>query len=178
MNETIFKNPSEKTKHLEAIVASFYEAIQACNNCNSCHEDCSLNWNYSVCSHGCFLIDTENYSIVIDNLLLCMDYHGLEFKEGIDLTLTKDNDSLERILIKVDSSSIEIECFACPTIINFSDSNNEYYFRLRNGYWRAVNMTTDEIIATGSSDCFDGICSWDEAKELMSEENLIIEEED
>lgn len=175
MNETIFKNPSEKTKHLEAIVTSFYEAIQACNDCDSCHEDCSLNWNFSVCSHGCFLIDID--STTIDNLLLCMKHHGLEFEDGINLDLNKNTDSFEKTLIKIDSSSIEIECFACPTIINFTDSNNEYYFRLRHGYWKVVNTTIDEIIATGSTNSFDGICSWDEAKELMAEENLIIEEE-
>ena len=63
-------------------------------------------------------------------------------------------------------------CVACPTIFEWRSGGTPYYFRLRHGYWMACNDVTDEVIASGTSVGLDGICSWDEAKDLMREGGL------
>ena len=69
------------------------------------------------------------------------------------------------------------ECFACPTIFNFQDTNeNKYYFRLRHNQWRAVkeDITVPEVLATGTTEI--GICDWKQAIELMASEGIYITE--
>lgn len=96
---------------------------------------------------------------------------------------TKEEET-ENVITKLEikDNSIQNTCYGCPSVYEFVGlDNKQYYFRIRNGYWRLVNETDDIILATGSgySLGLDGYASWDEAKQLMLEEKYcIIEKEE
>ena len=46
--------------------------------------DCALCWNFSLSSHGCFLVETINDSEFINNLEnICIE-HGISYKEKLN----------------------------------------------------------------------------------------------
>lgn len=80
----------------------------------------------------------------------------------------------------IDFSTIEQTCYACPTIYEWSDSKgNNYYFRLRHGYWRICYEDmygNDVLIASGEVGEL-GCCDFDDVKRYALSEGLLITEE-
>lgn len=79
-------------------------------------------------------------------------------------------------LMEVKLNSIELSCYACPTIFEWKDKyNNKYYFRLRHGYWHIVDENNGDVIVSGTSDDgSDGVCNWEDVKRYAMKENFII----
>ena len=86
-------------------------------------------------------------------------------------------DNIKRIIIEMKNYyDYEETCGGCPTIFEFQDKDgHKLYFHLRHGYWRLYDETTNEVLASGSSNKHDGICDWDEALEMMKDEGVYFE---
>lgn len=79
-------------------------------------------------------------------------------------------------IIRCNHETINCTCGGCPMVYEFEDVyGNEYYFRLRHGYWYLMDETNNNEVCSGRSGSLGGICSWGDAKELMNEKIILLE---
>lgn len=70
-------------------------------------------------------------------------------------------------------------CGGCPTTFEWKNGKGEdIYFRLRHGYARIENESTNKIIIEGSFPYGDGVCSWEEAVKWAKENGLKLKIQD
>lgn len=83
-------------------------------------------------------------------------------------------ENIKRITIEIKNEySYEITCGGCPTILEFQDiDEHKLYFRLRHGHWRLFDETLNEVLVSGDTDKYDGVCDWDDALEMMQNEGV------
>ena len=98
----------------------------------------------------------------------------MDKEDIINLFLSQNGNVTKEIF--VDNNGVEETCFGCPTIFEFSDIDGDNYcFWLRGGSWVLENNTGDVTICFGHADQgIDGVCSWNDAKRMMSKEGCII----
>lgn len=78
-------------------------------------------------------------------------------------------------VIIFDNKSVKCTCGGCPTVYEFKDvEGNEYYFRLRHGYWYVESETSERTVCEGKSYEFDGCCSWEDAIKMINKECKMI----
>lgn len=68
-------------------------------------------------------------------------------------------------------------CAGCPIVYEFDDlQENHYYFRMRHGYWKIVNESAREELASGEAGFLDldGICTLEEAIMLCASEQVFL----
>lgn len=91
-----------------------------------------------------------------------------------------DTADVEPKPITIVRDSVEQTSFACPTIFDMvDDEGTNYYFRLRNGFFRFVNEDTGEPLASGpASYGLDGVCDFDEALDMIQRDgsNVVTDE--
>lgn len=94
-------------------------------------------------------------------------------RNDLNYEIVKRNDN--KIILK-EGSVIKNTCYGCPTIFEFiGDDDTVYTFRLRNGYWRLFNDKS-ETITNGKTDDFDGFCEWNDAKFMLKQNNVEIDD--
>lgn len=99
----------------------------------------------------------------------------MDFMSSNDLNYEIVKKDENKIILK-EGSVIKKICYGCPTIFEFTGSDDVVYtFRLRNGYWRLFNDKS-ETIAHGKADDFDGFCEWNEAKFILKQNNIEIDD--
>lgn len=80
-----------------------------------------------------------------------------------------------KITIKSGSIIHQKSC-GSPTTFEFKgDDDTKYCFRIRNGYWRLFNDKS-ETITNGKTDNFDGFCEWNDAKYILKQNNVEIDD--
>lgn len=79
-------------------------------------------------------------------------------------------------IIKYNHETVNCTCGGCPMVYEFEDVyGNEYYFRLRHGYWYLMDETNDVEICGGKTNRFGGMCSWTEFVEFASDYVILLE---
>ena len=104
----------------------------------------------------------------------------MDFMSTNDLNYEVIRESIQPETNAIIYKELQCTCSGCPSIYEFINihNNHKLYFRLRYGIWKLVDETDEKILASGTTEEFDGICDFNDACSLIAKENILLINQD